>query len=73
MLLNPKAESVIVDNKEYAITWQDYGEFIRLNVFQNDKRIGFRDLPLLVDTDFKMVQYCIRRMVGYGSVQVKTT
>ena len=69
MLLNPKAQDVMVDGKEYAITWQDYGSFIRLNVFQDEKRIGFRDLPLLTDTNYRTVRYLIRRMVGnYGPV-----
>ena len=69
MLLNPKATEVFVDGKEYSITRQDYGSFQRLNIFHAEKRIGFRDLGLLVDQSDEAIQYLIRRMVGnYGPI-----
>ncbi len=63
-MLNPKAEEIFVDGKKYAITWQDYGPFIRMNIFKDERRIAFRDLPFLCDRGPLTIQYLIRRTVG---------
>ena len=59
-MLNPKAVPVQVDGKEYGTFWQDFGSFKRLTVYQNDKRIGWRNLPINVDLGIGTVQYVIR-------------
>ena len=68
-MLNPKTSVVLIDDTEYEIMWQDYGYFFRLNVFQNENRIGYRDLPVYTVRDFNTVRYLVRRMVGgYGPI-----
>lgn len=63
-MVNPKLTPIKVDGKEYGIMFQDYGEFIRLNVYQDGKVLGRRDFPRNVDQENNAITYFIRRMVG---------
>jgi len=64
---NPKLTEIIVDDVIYGVMWWDFGTFLRLDVYQNNRRIGFRKLQRTVDQGDTTVKYLIRRMVGnYG-------
>lgn len=62
MRTNPKATQVIVDNVEYFYVCQDFERFIRINVFQNEKLIGRRDMPHTIRIDDLIIQYLIKRI-----------
>lgn len=59
-MLNPQAIPFLVDGKEYGVVWQDFSTFRRMTVYRNDKRIGWRNLPIDVDKSDGTVQYLIR-------------
>lgn len=59
-MLNPKAKPILVDGKEYGFVWQDFSSFMKITVYLNDKRIGWRNLPISVDRNDSTVQYVIR-------------
>lgn len=62
-MLNPKTIPVIVDGMEFAIIWMDYGSFMRLRVFRNDKVLGYKDFPLTTDTGQGVIEYTVRSLV----------
>jgi hypothetical protein len=64
---NPRLSKIVVDDVIYGVMWWDFGDFMRLDVYQNNRRIGVRRLPIRVDQGYRTIQYLIRRMVGgYG-------
>lgn len=54
---------IIVDGQDYSVTWQDFGHFRRLNVFQNDKKLGHKDFTLNIDMGEGTVFYVIRKLL----------
>lgn len=65
-LENPKLSPVIVNGKEYGFQWQDFGSFSRINVYQNGKRIGFKDYPIRVDTGMGTIKYSVKSILEGG-------
>lgn len=66
-MINPKLNSITVDDVIYGYMWWDFGTYLRLDVYQNNRRIGSRKLQLTIDKEDKTITYLIRRMVGnYG-------
>lgn len=64
---NPKTIEMIVDDVIYNYMFFDFGSFMRFDLYQNGKRVGYRKLPIKTDQGDAMVKYLIRRMVGnYG-------
>lgn len=64
---NPKLIEIIVDDVIYGYMFWDFRSYVRLDVYQNNRRIGQRELPVHVDQGETTVIYLIRRMVGnYG-------
>ena len=62
---NPKAYPIVVDGIEYSYMYQDFGLYLKINLYQNGKRILSRKLPILVDKGFGTVQYLIRSINYY--------
>jgi hypothetical protein len=63
-IMNPKSNPVKVDGVIYGVVWQDFGTFNRLNVYENDKKVGHRDLPIAIDQDLNIIRYVVRKMKG---------
>ena len=61
-MLNPKAIPIVVEGKEWSYMWQDFGQFKRLNVYDNDKRIGWKDMPISVDEGDRAITYFIKSL-----------
>jgi hypothetical protein len=60
---NPLAIPVTVDGMEFAITWHDYGSFMKLRVFQNDKLLGHKNFPIATDQGQGVVAYAVRSIL----------
>jgi hypothetical protein len=71
-MVNPKLVEIAVDGIIYGTMWQDFGTYVRLDVYQNNRRIGYRKLPRLVDQGDRTVKYLIRRMVGNYGIMGRT-
>jgi hypothetical protein len=54
---------VIVDGMEFAVKWHDFGSYLKMNVFQNDKLIGSKQFPIATDTGDGVVTYAIRSLL----------
>ena len=68
-MINPKTSLIIVDDVQYEFMWMDFGHYYRFVLFQNDIRLGFRDVPVPVEKSHRMMVYLVRRMVGnYGPI-----
>ena len=61
-MLNPKAISIVVEGKEWSYMWQDFGQFKRLNVYFDERRIGWKDMPISVDEGDRTITYFIKSL-----------
>ena len=62
-MLNIQAVPISFEGKEYGLYWQDFGNFRRLTIYLNDKRIGWRNLPIGVDCSDNTVRYLIKTLL----------
>jgi hypothetical protein len=69
---NPRLSKIVVDDVIYGVMFWDFGSFIRLDVYQNNRRVGMRRLPLTVDQEYRTIRYLIRRMVGNYGIMGRT-
>lgn len=52
---------VTVYNNNFLVQWEELGNFTRLNVYlANGTLLGFRDLPLPVDTGNGVIEYIVK-------------
>ena len=67
---NPRAIPVVVNGKNYAATWQDFGTYKRINVFEINllslRLIGFKDYPIRVDTGMGTIMYSVKSILEGG-------
>lgn len=61
---NPKLIYLTIDDVIYGYMWWDFGSYMRLDVYQNNARIGKRRVPVRTDQSETTVTYLIKRMVG---------
>lgn len=54
---------VTVDGMEFAVKWHDFGSYLKMNVFQNDKLLGSKKFPIATDTGEGVVVYAIRSLL----------
>lgn len=62
-LSNTQWIPMTVDGKKFAVTWQDFGSYFKMNVFQNGKQFGSKKFPILVDTGDGVMAYAIKSMM----------
>lgn len=56
-----RMSSVIAYGKQFFVQWQEMGNMRRLNVYlASGALLGFRDLPLPVDTGDGVVEYIVK-------------
>lgn len=70
-MTNPKLNHTKVDGIIYGYVWFDFGDFNRIDIYKNDKRIGQRKLPIKVDQGETTIKYLVRRMVGKYGIPAK--
>ena len=63
-MINPRLTMIDIDGTTYGYLWFDFGNFMRLDVYKNDKRIGMRRVPHIIDRTETVVAYFIKRLVG---------
>lgn len=61
---------IIVNGMEFAYTWQDFGTYRRLHVYQNDILLGKKDLPIPVDIGLGVIEYSVKSILR-GQSEIK--
>lgn len=62
-MVNPRMIPVDLDGTQFAVTWQDFGSYMRLNVFHNEKLLGSKNFPIATDQGEGVVRYAIRSIL----------
>ena len=68
-MINPKLTPIQVDHKEYGYVAFDFGTFFKIDVYHDNKLVGFTKIPHTVEREENTIKYLIRRMVKYGTTK----
>ena len=62
-LYNTDRMQLKVDGTNFELTIQDYMSHWKIRVYQNNKVIGFRDLPIKTDLGKGVLTYTVRSLL----------
>jgi hypothetical protein len=63
MLTIPIMAHIKVDGTMYAYTWHDFGSYMRLRIFRDDRVLGHKDFPISTDQGQGVIEYSIRSLL----------